>query len=449
MYDIAMHETIAALATAPGMAGIAIVRVSGERAEETLRMLFVQKNPPKTYRSHMLYYGKLFDEKGQVDECMAVLMRAPKSYTKEDVVEFHLHGGALVSKRLLNALRAMGIRMAEPGEFTLRAFLKGRIDLSEAEAVMRLIHANGEKASTAALRQLNGGASQFVSEIQEEVITMLATIEAAIDFPDEVEETEEAPHLANMAKKLSEILYSACDERSARLLQEGLQVVLCGKPNVGKSTLLNTLLQEERAIVTEIPGTTRDIVRGSIILEGLTIHLLDTAGIHETSERVEQIGVDLAVKAVQQADVILLCQSVDVEETHTMDESDPLYEILQAKPYRTVYTKADLQTKADIPQDALFISAHSGHGIEELKQYLLSCAKNVGESPLTMERHIALARKAAECLQLAQEAFLANAPMEFPAMELNEALQHLKAITGEQVDEKMLDDIFSRFCVGK
>ncbi len=445
MRDLAMHDTIAALATAPGQAGIAIVRVSGTDAEKALRAMFFpyQKNCP--FESHKLYLGRVMENGRQIDECMAVLMRAPKSYTREDVAEFQLHGGAWAASATLKALSDLGIRSAEPGEFTLRAFLNGRVDLSEAESVMRLIHSSGERAAQAALRQLNGGASSFIAEAQKTLVEMLASLEAAIDYPDEVEEQETAQTLAKKARALAKKLLSACDERSARLLEEGMNVVLCGSPNAGKSTLLNALLEEERAIVTDIPGTTRDIVRGAIQLDGMRVNLLDTAGVREGADAVEQIGVDRALNAVKQADLVLLL--IDASAENASDER--LNALIAERPHLILYTKSDLTEKISVTGDALSISAKTGEGMDALKKRIAAFAAGLGEAPLTERRHMELARSAAQTLLCAAETFESGAPLEFGAVDLHEALDTLAAVTGERVDEKLLDDIFSRFCVGK
>ena len=445
MRDLAMHDTIAALATAPGQAGIAIVRVSGTDAEKALRALFFpyQKNCP--FESHKLYLGRVMENGRQIDECMAVLMRAPKSYTREDVAEFQLHGGAWAASATLKALSDLGVRSAEPGEFTLRAFLNGRVDLSEAESVMRLIHSSGERAAQAALRQLNGGASSFIAEAQKTLVEMLSSLEAAIDYPDEVEEQETAQTLAEKARALAKKLLSACDERSARMLEEGMNVVLCGSPNAGKSTLLNALLEEERAIVTDIPGTTRDIVRGAIQLDGMRVNLLDTAGVREGADAVEQIGVDRALNAVKQADLVLLL--IDSSAENAADER--LNALIAERPHLILYTKADLTENISVPGDAMSISAKTGEGMDELKKRIAAFATGLGEAPLTERRHMELARSAAQTLLCAADTFENGAPLEFGAVDLHEALDTLAAVTGERVDEKLLDDIFSRFCVGK
>ena len=442
-----MRETIAALCTAPGESGIAIVRISGENAGDLLRAIFrpYQKDCP--FENRKLYLGQVWDETGEVDECMAVLMRAPHSYTRENVAELQLHGGAWAANRVLNALFAMGVRPARPGEFTLRAFLNGRVDLSRAEAVMRLIHASGEAAARSALRQLSGGASAFVQQAQDRLIEMLAALEAAIDYPEEVEEQQTAEELAQNALCLADDLESACDEKAARLMDEGLQVALCGLPNAGKSTLLNCLTGEELAIVTPIPGTTRDVVRGEMQLDGVRVRLSDTAGMRQTGDMVEQIGVDRAKKEAQNADVLLLlidCTAAESKENAALMESlAPMQPVI-------CYTKGDLRPDFVPPvPESLVIHAQTKKGIQPLMDFLKTKVQCAAESPLTMQRHITLAKTAARALRSAAEAFRQALPLELGAVDLHEALSALSAITGAQADEKILDTIFSSFCVGK
>ena len=266
-----MSDTIAAIATAPGQGGIAIVRVSGDMAEDILRRIFRPVGGKHPLPTHLLTYGYIVEDEERIDECMAVIMRAPKSYTREDVVEFQLHGGGCVAQKVLSLCLSSGARLAQPGEFTRRAFLNGRIDLSQAEAVMDLIAAQGEQSRKAAMRQLTGGASSFIRKAADELYAIQAGVAACIDYPEEISEEEAASDLAPRIAHLAKTLTDACDERAARLLQSGLRVALCGQPNVGKSSLLNALLGEEKAIVTAIPGTTRDLVEGTLMLSGSVI----------------------------------------------------------------------------------------------------------------------------------------------------------------------------------
>lgn len=439
------NDTIAALATPPGRGGIAIVRVSGENACAYFDALFTPAGK-QVVESHRLLYGRLHNEKGElIDECMGVVMRAPRSYTREDVAEFHTHGGEHVAMSALSALYALGARPAEPGEFTRRAFLNGRIDLSRAEGVMSMISAQGEQSSRAALRQLTGGTGAFIRKAQEELTGILAGVAAALDYPEEIEEEEAAGDVIEKARALADKLLSACDERAARLLDTGFEIALCGRPNVGKSSLLNALLHEERAIVTDIPGTTRDVVRGSILINGLRVNLSDTAGIREQAEVVEQIGVKRAREVMRSSDLVLLVLDGSQELT---DEDRELMAEVRAYPHLIVCNKMDCALAAEVP-GALYLSAATGEGMDALREAIAQAAGTPCEMPLTNARHMRLARMAAEHLQAAITALENGEALDLAAIDLHAALDMLGAVTGDQVDEKLLDSVFSRFCVGK
>ena len=449
-----MKDTIAALATAPGQGGIAIVRLSGPESGSVLAQVFRPASRGAELESHRLVYGHLVKPDGtRVDECMAVLMRAPRSYTREDVAELQLHGGVYVARQALSLCFAAGARPAEPGEFTRRAFENGRIDLAQAEAVMGLISAQGEKAAQAALRQLEGGASAFIRQALDRLYSLAAGIEAALDYPDEVEEEEATATLAEGLSSVAGQLEQACNERAARILESGLNVTLCGRPNVGKSSLLNALLGEERAIVTDVAGTTRDVITGELTLEGLTVRFFDTAGLHEASDRVEQIGIDRAEQALAQGDVALL----------TLDASQPLTEEDRALLARTypglllvLLNKTDLppcltvdEVQALAPEaEVLTLSARAHETLAPLKARLGALASQCSQLPLTQQRHLQAARRAAKSLREAVET-LAGGSIELAAVDLRQAMAALGEITGDQVEERVLDEVFGRFCVGK
>lgn len=439
------NDTIAALATAPGTGGIAIVRISGPDAEALLKALFV---PARAFESHRLYYGHAVYQGETLDECMAVLMRAPRSYTREDVAELHLHGGDWVARSVLSALYALGARAAEPGEFTRRAFLNGRLDLSQAEAVMALISAEGGRAARAAVRQLGGGVGSFIEKAQEKLLALLSGVAAAIDYPEEISFEEAAGDLSAGALALADALEAACDERGARIAQSGLEAVLCGRPNVGKSSLLNALAREQRAIVTNIPGTTRDVIRADVMIAGLRVHFADTAGLREDADEIERIGVALARQAVAGADVVLTV--LDASAPLTEEDRQLLRETADA-PRIIVLNKADLPLAlhpAAFDQPVL-VSANTGLGMAQLESRVAAFGAGAGESALTQARHMALARDAAAALRRAAQACREGQAVDVAAVELHEALGYLGRVTGQQVDEKLLDDVFSRFCVGK
>lgn len=443
------QDTIAAIATAPGQGGVGIVRISGAQAEQVLMQVFRPgKAAPLT--SHMLTYGHVMDGAEAVDECMAVLMRAPRSYTREDVAELQLHGGTYLCQRVLALCLQNGARLAEPGEFTRRAFLNGRIDLSQAEAVMGLISAQGEQARRAALRQLEGGASSFIRQAAEELYDLQAGIAACIDFPEEISEEEAAVNLRPRMLALADTLDNACDERAARIVSSGLNVALCGRPNVGKSSLLNALLGEERAIVTDVPGTTRDMVTGDMTLGGSMIHLTDTAGQHDTSDPVERLGVERARRAAAQADVVLAV--LDGSAAPTEDDLALLAQ-LKGLNAALILNKADLPARLS-PEEAaallpgakvLSLSALAPASLQPLRTFLTEQAAVSDHMTLTQPRHLEAARRAASHLRQAAEADL----LDLAAIDLQSAQAALGEITGDQVEERLLDRVFSQFCVGK
>ena len=447
-------DTIAAIATAPGQGGVAIVRLSGPEAEAILLRVFRPAGKaalPLT--SHLLTYGHAIDGNEAIDECMAVVMRAPRSYTREDVAEIHLHGGAYLSQRVLSLCLREGARLADPGEFTRRAFLNGRIDLSQAEAVMGLIAARGEASRKAAMRQLQGGPSTFIRKAADTLYELQAGVAACIDYPEEIGEDEAAADLIPRACSLADELEAACDERAARILQSGLRVALCGQPNVGKSSLLNALLGEERAIVTPIPGTTRDMVTGEVTLGGSVVHLTDTAGLHATDDPVEQLGVERARRAMAEADLVLAV--LDASRPLGDDDRALLHD-LSDHPCLIVLNKADLPAAIsaddvsvllpDVP--VLTVSADAPGSLAPLKAHLAEQAAVSDRLALTQPRHIEAARRAVQHLR--QAAFTAQTlTVDMASLDLQSAQLALAEITGDEVEERLLDRVFGLFCVGK
>ena len=300
------QDTIAAIATPPGTGGIGIIRMSGKEAERILNRIFLPCDGKIPLENRKLTYGHIVDEDTVLDECMAVIMRAPGSYTREDVAELQTHGGIRVINVVLETCLKYGARLAEPGEFTKRAFLNGRIDLSRAEAVMEMISARGEQEYRDAVRQMEGGTADFIRMASDELYGLQAGLAACIDYPEEISDEEGTNALIPGLEKLINSLEEAMDERSARLIHDGIQVTLYGTPNAGKSSLLNALLGQEKAIVTDIPGTTRDTVEGEIMIDGIRVHFTDTAGLRETEDPIERIGVERSEQAVRNADMTLL-----------------------------------------------------------------------------------------------------------------------------------------------
>lgn len=449
-----MQDTIVGIATAPGEGGIAIVRISGEKAVSLFEQVFVpfKRKPP--FESHRLMAGHVMDGEDVIDEAMGVVMLAPKSYTREDVCEIHTHGGSVAATEVIRLLIRKGARPSEAGEFTRRAFMNGRIDLMQAEAVMGVISARSTAAMKAEQRQLSGGQSQFIRQAQEQLKTLLAGLEAHIDYPEEIDEAEATQGLSQGLDALINQLQKAVDEKSARIIREGLHVALCGRPNAGKSTLFNTLLGEEKAIVTDIPGTTRDVLEGSFTLDGIQVFLQDTAGLRESGDAVERIGVERAQNALHQADAALLL--IDASKPLTEDEKQLLQSEMPC-PCAVLLSKQDAGDRVTLKEaealtahrPVLTISAVDGGGLESVKDYLRQFTKLPQELLLTHERHMQVAGEALGRLRQARDGLKNDQPLDLAAVDMHEALYLLGRITGDSVDEQLLDEIFSHFCVGK
>lgn len=447
------RDTIAAQATAAGEGGVAIVRVSGADCRRIISRVFRAKNG-KPLENRVLTYGYVMEDGDVADEAMAVLMRAPHSYTREDVAEIHCHGSQALVGKILRLLMAAGARMAEPGEFTYRAFLNGRIDLAQAEGVMRMIRAGSERAMRSAVRQMEGGVSAFVRTAREEITSLLAAMAAAIDFPDEVEETQTAREVTAACKAIAAKLAAACDARAGRIEDEGLRVVLCGRPNAGKSSLLNALLGGERAIVTDIPGTTRDTLTEAVQIGGVRVLLTDTAGLRETGDAVERIGVERAKKALAEADVRALV--LDSASSLTEEDKAALFGLA---PQMIVLSKGDLAQRltaadvraafGDVPM--VTVCATRGEGMEALRDALTAFvpADGAESSALSQARHVEAAGRARAALCDAVTAIEDGMPLDVAAVDLSAALDALGEITGETMSERVIDEVFAKFCVGK
>ena len=449
MESFRRHDTIAAQATPPGEGGIAIVRVSGPACREVLSRVFAARNG-QPLLPRRLTFGHILDGEEVVDEAMAVLMPAPHSYTREDVGELHCHGSQALVARVLALLLRAGARMAAPGEFTYRAFIGGRVDLSQAEAVMRMIRAGSERAMRSAHRQMEGGVSAFVHEAREAITALLAALSAAVDFPDEVEESLTSEEVSRGCAAIAARLRASCDPRAGRIEDEGLRVALAGRPNAGKSTLLNALVGGERAIVTDVPGTTRDTLTERICVNGVSIVLTDTAGLRETDDPVERLGVERARRAAAQADVVLA-----VLDGSTCPTEDDLALLAQLKGLNAalILNKADLPARLS-PEEAamllpgakvLSLSARDPATLQPLRTFLAEQAAVSDHMTLTQPRHLEAARRAALHLRQAAEADL----LDLAAIDLQSAQAALGEITGDQVEERLLDRVFSQFCVGK
>ena len=451
-----MQHTIASIATAQGLGGIAIVRISGKETLPILRQAF-QKKKSGPWQSHRLYYGHACLDGQPIDEAMAVFMRAPNSYTKEDVAEIHCHGGDTVAKAVLNALFALGASPAEPGEFTKRAFLNGRISLNQAEAVMELIASKTERAAKSALSAMGSGLTKTITKLQQTLMDVAASLEAYIDYPGEDMDMERQALSEARAKiqPIQAFIQEAIETAAGRnLLQTGVSIVLFGRPNAGKSSLLNRLVDHERAIVTEIPGTTRDVLREQGSLYGIPCVFSDTAGLRDTIDAVEKIGVERARQELEQADVLLMVLDASAPLAAQLDET-----LDAGRPYVIALNKMDLspildeeQIRAAYPNATVVgTCALTGEGVEALRTLLYDRALT-GRDPegslLHNERQIQAAKAAIDSLKSAHLA-LSDELMDCAALDLRAAYHSLGLITGLTADESIIDRIFEKFCLGK
>lgn len=455
---IADKDTIVAPATPPGEGGIAVIRMSGPDAETLLCRFFrATAHTGPQLISHRLYHGRFFDgNQRAVDEVMGVIMRQPHSYTREDVVEIHCHGGRIPVQAILDVLLGAGARLADPGEFTLRAFLNGRLDLARAEGVIELIRARSNAAGQLALRQLDGKLSRVVHDFRQRLVALLVELETWIDFPDE---DIEPPVLAGMHEQAASVLREVNrlveGFDTGRVIREGLAILILGRPNVGKSSLLNALLGEARAIVTDVPGTTRDIIEESLNLGGVPVRVVDTAGVRQTEDPIESEGVRRARDKVDGADLVLLV----VDGSRNPEPDDRLaLEMAPAGKTLLVVNKSDLPAVELFPPwtglPRVRISSHTGMGLGELEDSILRHIRDdleePGESVLVSDRrHLQALLRCREALERFGELTAGVAPGEILALEIREALGALGTITGETTPEEVLEGIFSRFCIGK
>ena len=450
-------DTIIAPATAPGEGGIAIVRISGADALSALLCYFKPSAVPAALESHHLYHGILKDcSGGLVDEVMAVYMSAPHTYTREDVVEIQCHGGQQVVKSILKLYQSHGLRLAEPGEFTYRAFLSGRLDLSQAEAVSSLIHAKTDSSRKLALDQVGGALSREIYSFTASLKHALVLTEAWIDFPEEDLPKEDLVEIGSSISYIkNEISIITNSYGRGRVLSEGASILLLGQPNVGKSSLLNALLGEERAIVTEIPGTTRDFLEEGCVIDGVPLRLIDTAGLRSSVDLVEAEGVRRAEGKISTADLVLFV----IDGSKKLDDFDfYVHDRCVGSPALLVSTKSDL---ADGCGDLSFcdfpvyrVSSKTELGLDELRNgisaFLVGEQRGASESVmLTEQRHYEALLFCLDCLDRALVLLDGDSALELLAFELREALQHLGKISGETSTEALLDDIFSGFCIGK
>ncbi len=447
-------DTIAAVATAiaPGQGSVAIVRISGPRAEAIGARLF-RAPGSQVWDTHRVLYGHVVDPASleMVDEALLLLMRAPRSFTRETVVELHCHGGLVPVQRVLELVLAAGARRAQPGEFSQRAFLNGRLDLTRAEAVSEMITARSRRAAQLAMAGLDGGLQRRIGSLRERLLDQLAELEARVDFEDDLPRLDAGAVVAALVAVQRELEALVLEARQGAALREGLRVAIVGRPNVGKSSLLNRLSRRERAIVTDLPGTTRDLLESELVLDGVPLTLLDTAGIRPTDDAVEQLGIARSHEALASADAVLLLFDLQVGWT---EEDAALRDLVpEGVPLLLVGNKADLMQSEAVgtPSDGV-ISALTGAGSDALVQLLLRrCGAGdlQGIQVALNARQRDLASEAAAALANSLEAAEQGLPWDFWTIDLRTAVRALGAITGEEVNEAVLDRVFSRFCIGK
>ena len=455
-------DTIAAIATAMTPSGIGIIRISGDDSFELIDKIYKSKSGKKLLSqcdSHTVHYGFIYDGDEKIDEVMVLIMRAPNTYTREDTIEIDCHGGVFVMKRILETVIKYGARPAEPGEFTKRAFLNGRIDLSQAESVIDVINSKNEFALKNSLSQLNGAVLDSIKQIREVLLHEIAFIESALDDPEHISLDSYPQKLLlivdNQIKSIDKLLKSS---DNGRILKEGINTVIVGKPNAGKSSLLNILVGADRAIVTDIAGTTRDVLEEQINLDGITLNLVDTAGIRDTDDIVEKIGVDRAKQYADSADLIIYV----IDSSTELDDNDfSIIDILKDKNAIVLLNKSDLSTittenivKKYLDKPVIYISAKDRTGIDELESkisemFLHGQVSFNDEVYITNIRHKNSLTEALNSLKLVVESINNDMPEDFYSIDLMNAYEELGLIIGEAVEDDLMQEIFSKFCMGK
>ena len=451
-----MNETIAAVATALGQGSVSIIRISGNESINIANKIFKGKNL-KNVPTHTINYGYIMDENNLIDEVLVTVMRGPRSFTTEDVVEINCHGGIATTNKILELVLKNGARLAEPGEFSKRAFLNGRIDLVEAEGIMNLIEAKTDKMMNLAINQLGGNVSKLITNLREEIIKIISNIEVNIDYPEyediKVLTNEEIlPDLLKIKNRLEQIMK---ESKNSKIIKEGISTAIIGKPNVGKSSLLNILTEEEKAIVTDIPGTTRDIVEGIINIDGILLNIIDTAGIRKTDDLVESIGVNKSYSYIDNAELILFVLNNNEQ---INKEELKIYEKVKTKNHLIIINKIDLEKKLD---DNIFdennivrISTINNEGILMLKNKIkelfnIEKLEVENQTYLTNARSIALLSNSLDKINTAINEINKGTEIDIIEIDIKEAWEILGLIIGESYEDELIDNLFSKFCLGK
>ena len=454
-----MNDTICAIATSQGVGAIAIIRVSGDESIKIVNKIFKGKDLEKV-ETHTINYGHIInDNKEVIDEVLVSIMKAPKTFTTEDVVEINTHGGIAPTNKVLELLLENGCRLAEPGEFTKRAFLNGRIDLLEAEAVMDMINSKTDIQRKMAANQIGGKTSDLINELRSDMVQIISNINVNIDYPqyddvDIITNDIMKPKIEKLRKKIEKILN---ESENGKIIKNGIKTSIIGRPNVGKSSLLNALLEEDKAIVTDIAGTTRDIVEGQISINGIVLNIIDTAGIRETEDKIEAIGVEKSLKIMEDSELILFILNNNEELTPDIEE---LLSKLDNKNYLIIINKNDLEPKLDrnklnIDQSKIVnISVINNEGIEELKEKIIELF-NINEieskdpTYLSNSRSISILKKCLKSTKDIENAIDKNMPIDMIELDIKNIWEELGKINGTTYEEELLDEMFSRFCLGK
>lgn len=452
------YETIAAIATAVGESGVSIIKVSGDRSKEIVSKIFRTKNQSDFMEASpwTISYGYIVSPSGEpIDEVLVSFFQGPKSFTAEDVVEINCHGGRIATESVLNEVFKAGARPAEPGEFTKRAFLNGRIDLSQAEAVIDIIQAKTDLSMKAALEQSGGKLSAEIKEIRDRILNLLAFIEVTVDFPEEdLEFTTGQEVSEKLSVLLQKVRHLISTSEEGKIIRDGLSIAIIGKPNVGKSSLMNALLKENRAIVTDIPGTTRDIIEEYLNIEGIPIKITDTAGIRETEDIVEKIGVDKSKSKIDEADLIVFV----LDSSRPLDQEDKdIIRYIKDRKIITLVNKVDLDEKLNLEGyelgETVQVSALNGYGINDLKNRIKDLffhgQVETKDYMVTNRRHKEALMRASEKMNAAKNAIDQGISLDLAAIDLNAAWNYFGEITGDTLAEDLVDKIFSDFCIGK
>lgn len=451
-----MNDTIAAISTTLGVGAISIIRVSGNNAIKIVNKIFKGKNLEKV-ETHTINYGHIVDKDEIIDEVLVSVMKSPKTFTTEDVVEINCHGGISTTNKVLELVLNNGARLAEPGEFTKRAFLNGRIDLTQAESVMDLINSKNESKRKVAIKGLNGYVSNIIRNLRQEILELLASIEVNIDYPeyeDAIVMTNDIvkPKITEIKEKLTKIIN---ESENGKILTSGIKTIIIGKPNVGKSSILNRLLDEEKAIVTDIEGTTRDTVEGSITINGVSLNIIDTAGIRETEDIVEKIGVEKSLSLINEADLIVIVLNNNEE---LSEEDKKILTACKDKKVIVVINKSDLERKINLDdikyQNIVYTNTIDLNGINSLKEKIVELF-NLNEleqqdyTYLSNVRQISLAKEAYQILEEVDNGIKNEVPVDMIEIDIKRAWEKLGEIIGETYTEELIDQLFSQFCLGK